>query len=232
MPSQSFTATDTISLWVYTSADIASGDLKFGLGTTSDITAHTFDVPAITHGVWTYVTGNVALASAVYYGFEYTQTNVVDIYLDVVQGPVPASDRTNMPVTYVDSLEFTVVNSLGGQPIDFSLPTDTNNDGVINSSDAAKTNYLTISYDDAYQQVSDLAWTVTRIVGDTTDYLLENNEIFKVTVDLKAVNLATTGNGKIGANHTFNLEVKPATGASLHMSKTTPQVLHPVDDLN
>ena len=139
--------------------------------------------------------------------------------------------HTQSRVTYVDSLEFTVVNSLGGQPIDFALPTDTNNDGVINSSDVAKTNYLTISYDDAYQQVSDLAWTVYRIVGDS-DFLLENNEIFKVTVDLKAVNLATTGDGKIGANHTFNLEVKPVTGAVLVINKTTPQVLYTVDDLN
>ena len=233
LPTQSFLSTDTISLWIYSSVALAAGDLKFGAATTTDITAGAVNVPAVTvPSTWTYLTFNPPVVTdAVYYGFEYTKTTVLNIFVDMVQGPLPVSDRTNMPVTYVDSIEFTVVNSLGGEQIDFALPTDTNNDGVINSSDAAKTNYLTISYDDAYQQVSDLAWTVTRIVGDA-DYLLEQNEIFKVTVDLKAVNLATTGDGKIGANHTFNLEVKPVTGAVLVINKTTPQILHPVDDLN
>jgi archaellin len=132
----------------------------------------------------------------------------------------------------VDSLEFTVVNALaGGEAIDFALPTDTNNDGVLNTSDADKTNYLTIAYDDIYQQINDVAWTVTRIVGDN-DYLLEQNEIFKVTVDLKAVNLGAIGAEKLGTNHAFTLEVKPVHGAVLQISKTTPQVLYAVDDLN
>jgi len=237
MPVQSFSATDTISFWVYSSADLASGDLKFGLGNAAslgDITGNTFDVGGlvgVTHGIWTYVTGNVALNSAAYYGFEYTAATAADIYIDMIQGPVPASDRINMPTTYVDSVEFTVVNALGGEPIDFALPTDTNSDGVLNTSDATKTNYLTISYDDAYQQIFDLAWTVTRIIG-VDDYLLENNEIFKVTVDLKAVNLGATGNEKIGTNHEFNIEVKPTQGAVLRINKTTPQVLYTVDDLN
>jgi len=240
MTAQTISTTDTVSFWVMCETDdTLAADIKIYFDTDTAITnsTATFDVPALTEDIWTYVSDSVAVskASATYYGFQYTQASDVVFYIDFVECPWLTASRTSMPTSVVDSVDFNVVCALNGEAIDFTLPTDSNSDGVLTSADnsGTKTNRINISYIDAYQQVSDLAWAITRVVGDTDDYLLEDSEIFKVTVYLKAVNGGAGSSGELlSTSHEFTLEVKPPVGAILTINKTTPSVLNTVDDLN
>lgn len=118
------------------------------------------------------------------------------------------------------SLIFTVANSLDGEAVDLAPPNDTTpNDGL---ADSGSTNVTVISYHSEGLRTDDLAWTKTEIGRGDGDNLLEVGEKFEVNVDL-------TGVGEsIGTYHTFSIEVKPARGAVLKITRVTPGALDSV----
>ncbi|MEE8471631.1 MAG: archaellin/type IV pilin N-terminal domain-containing protein [Dehalococcoidia bacterium] len=236
LASRAFTTSDTISFWIYSGTALASGDVVFDLDSDSNISDSTafISVGVVTAATWLYVSGTPAAGvTATFYGWEYTGDAVETIYLDMLQGPVPASSRTKMPTSYADSLTLTVVNALGGEAINFTPTVDTDADGII-SDESTKNHYLTVSLIDEYQNVTDLAWTMTALVGDGDD-LLESNETFQITIDLKAVNLGagtiTKNSKKLGPRHIFTMEIKPEKGATLSIQRRLPGVVTLVNDL-
>ena len=102
----------------------------------------------------------------------------------------------------VTELYFTVGTRPGAEPIDF---TDTSN----------STNKVIISFQDQYQRFSTVNWTVQKLTTTNTDNLLDENELFQITVDLSSTD-------NVGAYHTFTLEVKPPVGAVLPLERTVP----------
>ena len=127
---------------------------------------------------------------------------------------------------------FTVSNVLGGEPMNFTGTVDADNDGII-SDESTKSHKVIISYNDAYQQVSDLAWYKTAIGKTDNDDLLEMNEKFQITVDLTYVNNnAGLNYKKLGKSAIMNLEVKPANGAILIIERTMPVRIKSVNNLN
>jgi len=82
---------------------------------------------------------------------------------------------------------------------------------------ANSTNFLVISYSDATNLVPSVNWTVQRLSTINSDYLLDPNELFMVTVILP-----TTGNISVGRYDTFALEMKPPDGPVLTIERTVP----------
>ena len=89
-----------------------------------------------------------------------------------------------------------------GYPVDF---TDTSN----------STNKVVISYADSDTMIPSVNWTMQKLSTINTDNLLDQNELFLVTIDL-----SSTAN--ISPYHKFALELKPPSGPVLCIERTVP----------
>jgi flagellin FlaB len=96
----------------------------------------------------------------------------------------------------------------GGNPTDFS-DTSTNNTKV------------NVSYSDANYFFSSVNWSLTKVITVNSDNLLDENEMFLITVDLTGLSYNGTA-VSVGAYQRFMLEVKPPTGAVLPVERTVP----------
>ena len=107
------------------------------------------------------------------------------------------------------SVYFTVATTTGGDMVDF---TDTDN----------FTNKVVISYTDAYQIFPSVNWTLNKLNTHSTDNILDENELFMLTVDLTCVSANATAEEIPGPYHEFTLELKPPVGAVLIIERTIP----------
>jgi flagellin FlaB len=120
-------------------------------------------------------------------------------------------------VTKVDTIVFDVANVAGGQPVDLN--------------DADGKQVVKMSYRDSAQTV-DLGasgaplWTVAFVGANDGDKILNGQELAQITVDVSGL---TT---KLGPNQTFDLEIKPPSGAVLQIERTTPAKIDAVTDLH
>lgn len=121
----------------------------------------------------------------------------------------------------VDQIIITVVG-VGGEPIDMTAPTDAGGDGL---ADSGSSNTTVISYVDKNQRVNDLAWTNIWMAKNDSDNLLEANESLNLTISLAGLSTALT------TYTDFSIEVKPANGAVMVMSRTTPAKIDSVMSL-
>ncbi|OGO01148.1 MAG: hypothetical protein A2Y90_04925, partial [Chloroflexi bacterium RBG_13_52_12] len=96
------------------------------------------------------------------------------------------------------TLYFTIATTTSGDMIDFTDTSSTNS-----------TNIVVISYSDAYQIIPTVNWTVEKLNTDTTDNMLDKNELFMITVDLSVVSEGASDEEKPGPYHKFQLEIKP-----------------------
>ena len=99
----------------------------------------------------------------------------------------------------------------GGDAIDF---TDTSSGNT--------SNLVIISYTDAYQIFPTVNWTMTKLNTTDADNMLDETELFYITVDLSPVSANATDEQKPGPYHKFQLEVKPPVGAVLTIERTLP----------
>jgi flagellin FlaB len=107
--------------------------------------------------------------------------------------------------TEVTQLKFNLTLAAGGESV--------------NLDPSAQSNRTVMSYQDTLTTDSDVAYTTDPITGNN-DELLEQGELFEVTVDVSAIAGVT-----LGANKTFALELKPPTGSYLVIQRTTPASL-------
>jgi flagellin FlaB len=89
---------------------------------------------------------------------------------------------------------------------------------------AAYTNSVVINWIDADDRVADVTYTVTEVLGDG-DALLENGELFEITVNPPAGSTLVT-------NEIFTLEVIPPSGGTLLINRTMPPQIDDVMDLH
>lgn len=116
----------------------------------------------------------------------------------------------NMTAGAVDEIYFSVGTVGQGNRIDL---TDT----------SGGNNTVVISFSDQYQQFPSLNWTLQKITSFGDDNILDDNELFQITVDTSLVNeSASSDEEKLGAYHKFVLEVKPPAGALLTIERTIP----------
>ena len=112
--------------------------------------------------------------------------------------------------TEVTDIIFSVANAAGGDSIDLTAPTN---------------NTLIIDYRDNAQRSANLTWTLTWVVRNDTDDLLEEGELAEITVDVSG--LATP----LAANTQFAMEIKPGQGGVVVVERTTPAFLDTIIDL-
>ena len=160
----------------------------------------------IVASVFAYVVLSAGLFStqkakeAVYSGLEEAKSTI-ELKGDVM-GRMVASVLT--------TVYFTVGTTTGGDSIDFTPPGSSNSSLVI------------ISYSDAYQVFPTLNWTMTKLNTNNTDNILDQNELFMITVDLSCVSENATPEEMPGPYHRFELEIKPPSGAVLILERTIP----------
>ena len=119
----------------------------------------------------------------------------------------------------VTSVSFCLVNTMRGQAVDMT-PSGGN---------ATTNNVTIISFTDSTQHVADLAWSTTFVGDDNGDNLLENDEQCVVTIDFTDTDAPVPG---LGIYDSFNIEVKPVTGAALVMERTLPGRIDAVMNLD
>ncbi len=132
--------------------------------------------------------------------------------MEVRGGIVVQSDCTAACV--VDSIQFQVSTSAGGDPI----PVDP----------AATNNATVIAYRSATVVENDMTYTSTEIIGDG-DLLLEPGELFTITIDA-ADNVDTIED--LVANDRWTLEVQTPVGAVLDLTRSLPAQLDAVMQLH
>ena len=119
----------------------------------------------------------------------------------------------------VTSLSFCLVNTMKGQEVDLT-PSGGNGTTL---------NVTIISFTDSATHIADLAWSTVFVGDNNSDNLLEDDEQIIVTIDLTDSDAPVTG---LGVYDSFNIEVKPVTGAALVMERTLPGRIDAVMDLN
>jgi archaeal flagellin FlaB len=159
---------------------------------------------------------------AVYSGLERTQATM-ELKSSLV-AKVDAAEPTK-----VGQLVFTLAIATGGESIDFTPPTDANNDGL---ADTGSNNYVTISYIDKYQRIDNLAWTKSAVGQANSNNLLETGEQFEITVGTATANLVDALTTDLVANNTFTIEIKTAKGAVLSFERTLGGYLNTINDLH
>ena len=110
----------------------------------------------------------------------------------------------------VNSVIFSVANAAGGESIDLTAPVS---------------NTLIVDYRDNTQRSANVTWSLTWVVRNDTDDLLEEGELAEITVDISGL---TT---PLAENTQFALELKPAEGGVVVVERTTPAFLDTIIDL-
>ena len=160
----------------------------------------------IVASVFAYVVLSAGLFSAqkakeaVHSGLEETRSTV-ELKGDVLG---------RMENSVLTEIYFTVGTPPGGDSIDFTPPADNT------------TSLVVIQYSDAYQIVSTVNWTMMKLNTTDPDNMLDENELFQITVDLSGVSEGIPDEQKPGPYHIFRLEVKPPIGAILVIERTIP----------
>ena len=174
----------------------------------------------IVASVFAYVVLSAGLFSsqeakeAIYSGLEETRSTIE------LKGNVLAKMVDNV----VTEVYFTVGIPGGGDPIDFTQPS-------ANTTDNTTANVVVISYSDAYQQFPSVNWTMQKLTVSNADNLLDQRELFQITVDLSFVSENVADAWKLGRYHTFNLELKPPIGPVVPIERTVPARVNQIVNL-
>jgi len=186
------------------------------------VVASVFAYTVLTAGIFAAERGE----EAVHAGLEGARASIV------TSGGIIASGDTTGNVTdahHVTGLTFTLTNAIGGEPIDFTVPTGNVTEGV---ADGDAVNVVVMSFIDQHQHVSDLLWTRVPLGEDDDDDLLEVGEKFQITIENLRYGAAGPLTTALGTDHMFTIEIKPPVGAVLTLERTTPAVIDPIMNLN
>lgn len=126
-----------------------------------------------------------------------------------LKGSVIATAAVTGTAGTVENLIFTLANVAGGQPVDFST-----DDRVV-----------VIEYRDGDQRTQITDWSQQFLGQNDGDDLLEDRELIEISVPVDS--LSPT----LGINKQFSVEVKPPSGATLIVQRTTPANMELVNDL-
>jgi flagellin FlaB len=173
------------------------------------VVASVFAYTVLSAGIFSSQRGQ----EAVYAGLQQARSSLE------LKGAVVAKDVDSD--NQVDQVTFTLANAVSGEPVDLTVPTDSDSDGL---ADSGSNNVTVISYMDQSERVDNLAWTKSFIGKNDGDNLLESEEKAQITVYLTA----TSG---LGTYTDFTIEVKPPNGSVLSIVRTTPAKIDSVMNL-
>jgi flagellin FlaB len=162
---------------------------------------------------------------AVYSGLQEARSTV-----ELKGSVIATANVTGDTGASIGQITLTVTNVLGGEAIDFKVPSG-GSLGVATGTD----NKVVINYIDQGQKVNNLYWTLAKVGTDDGDSLLESGEKFQITIgDVDggaAGNLVQALAPDLGINKTFQLVVVTPAGAVLTIERTTPANFSKIIDL-
>jgi flagellin FlaB len=138
-----------------------------------------------------------------------------------LKGGIVAEGATIGASGTISDVVFTVANVAGGQPIDFTTDDATTSQTYLLGGDRV----LQVQYRDQTQMKEITDWVVTKLGYNDGDNLLEERELFQMTVPLSSNSIT------LGPNTTFAIEIKPPVGSPLSMQRLTPANIDSVMDL-
>jgi len=134
--------------------------------------------------------------------------------MEVVGSVIAESSDAGTDET-VDTIIFSLSNVAGGEAIDFTV---------------SPNNKVVIDYRDKTQYLPDMLWSKTELGPDDGDELLEQGELFEISVSV------ISGTSRVypglGINMEFVIEVKPETGGVIVIERTTPAYIDKIIDLH
>ena len=214
---------DSLQFWMKSSlvTTATQNTLRLSTSTTCSSAAEDIALPVLTAATWKLVTVGIAagttrtaIACVGFVGVSgYSATATVNFDRIIARGQVT-------------SVIVTIANSLEGAPVDLTAPTDSDDDGIADST--TRLHKVIITYTDDAQLKNDLFWSKAFIGVDDEDDLLEEGERVELTVQLGALDQATP----LVKNSDFTLEIKPSEGAVLVIQRSTPARIDTVMNMN
>ena len=134
--------------------------------------------------------------------------------MEIKGSVVATAEVTGTTGAKVNDVIFYVGNVAGGEAIDFT--------GV-----AGSQNRVVIDYRDEDNRETDLTWAKVAKGKDDGDDLLEEGELFEITVEIFHNTPAIT----LGTDTAFVIEVKPPAGGVLVIERRTPEYFDSYMDL-
>ena len=222
-PTIDLSSHDSIQFWMKSSlvTTATQNTLRLSTSTTCSSAAEDIALPVLTAATWKLVTVGIsanttrtAIACVGFVGVSgYSGTATVNFDQIVARGQVT-------------SVIVTIANSLEGAPVDLTAPTDSDDDGIADST--TRLHKVIVAYTDDAQLKNDLYWSKTFIGVDDEDDLLEEGERVELTIALGALDQATP----LVKNSDFTLEIKPSEGAVLVVQRSTPARIDTVMNMN
>jgi len=164
---------------------------------------------------------------AVYSGLQEAQSTLE------LKGSVIATAQTTGDSGTIKQISFVVANVLGGEPIDFTGPSENTSD--TGTAASGSSNKVIINFVNEDQEKNDLYWTVTKLGNADDDDLLEQNEKFQITIGdstgTDGGNLIQALDPDLTVNKSFSLVVLTPAGAVLEIERTTPAYIDSIINL-
>ena len=165
------------------------------------VVAAVFAFTVLSAGVFSSEKGK----EAVYAGLEEVRGSVE------LRGAVVATASTTGTNGVIDEIIFTVANVAGGAAVDFTTGSD---------------NRVVIDYRDENNRKPDVTWSKSAKGKTDGDDLLEEGELFEITVDID-----TDAGVTLNPETLFSIEMKPPAGGVLVIERRTPDYFDAVMDL-
>lgn len=223
-PTVDLTSYESISFWIKSDVTTSAGQLQLVIddSTGCGSVAESINLPVLTANVWKDV--SVGISSGT------TRSAIACVGLNVATDlSTVSSTKINIDDVevrgQVTSIVVLVANSVKGEPINLTEPSDSDNDGISDSAD--RRHNVLVSYTDDFQLKNDLYWTKAFVGADDSDDQLEEGERVEITVSLLGLDQATP----LVKSTEFTLEIKPSEGSVLVIQRQTPGQISTVMNL-
>jgi archaellin len=212
---------DSISLWVRSTVDTAAGDIEIVVDNTAACGSplENIDIPALVANTWNLVTLPISDND------DMTAIKCVGLYVVTDNGNQSVNLDEVVAQSQATSILVTITNTLEGEPIDVSEPSDSDADG---NSDSDSGHTMILTYTDKNQVVRDVYWTKTFIGNNDGDDLLEAGE--KVEIDVRLGALSNTY--PVIGDVKWDIEVRPEDGGTVVIQRIMPDIIDTVMNLN
>jgi flagellin-like protein len=212
---------DSIKLWVKSGSSTASGDIEIVVDDTAGCLTplENLDLPGLVADTWKLVTLAITDNS------DMTAVKCVGLSMAVDNGSILVNLDEVVAQGQATSILVTITNTLEGEPIDVSEPSDADGDGNADS-DSGHTMILT--YTDKNQVVRDVYWTKTFIGNNDSDDLLEAGEKVEINVRLGALSNTYPVIGDVK----WDIEIRPEDGGTVVIQRIMPDIIDTVMNLN
>lgn len=212
---------DSVKLWVKAGSATAAGDIELVIDDTAacGTPLENVDLPALVANTWNLVT--VAIAD----NSDMTAVKCVGLNMAVDNGAILVNLDQVVAQGQGTAVLVTLTNTLEGEPIDITEPSDSDANGI---ADSDSVHNLILTYTDKNQVVKDLYWTGSFVGGNDSDDLLETGEKVELNVRLGGLSSSFPVVGDVK----FALEIRPEDGGTVVVERIMPDFIDTVMNLN